>query len=159
MRGKRKSTIAMRPPVRITPAHAGKTQTRACALSRVQDHPRACGENCHIAQSQAYTQGSPPRMRGKLEQERPGTRTIWEDNFRGFNYRLGSPPRMRGKLLFVSRYSDIPRITPAHAGKTLSVNLEKERKKDHPRACGENRQHNNGICEYEGSPPRMRGKQ
>lgn len=23
-----------------------------------------------------------------IEQERPGTRTIWEDNFRGFNYRL-----------------------------------------------------------------------
>ena len=51
---------------------------------------------------------------------------------------IGSPPRMRGKP-----NSQIPslvtqRITPAHAGKTISKDYGMSAKADHPRACGEN---------------------
>ena len=45
MRGKRKARPRCAVPVRITPAHAGKTsQTKRAALG-YSDHPRACGEN------------------------------------------------------------------------------------------------------------------
>ena len=85
MRGKRKSTLATRFAVRITPAHAGKTprvcvsaprradHPRACGKTSTHfsgepssaDHPRACGENEKVC-SAVFTQyESPPRVRGK----------------------------------------------------------------------------------------------
>ena len=51
----------------ITPAHAGKTMGFASWQEVGRDHPRACGENIHSALSVSPCQGSPPRMRGKLE--------------------------------------------------------------------------------------------
>ena len=50
----------------------------------------------------------------------------------------GSPPRMRGKP--GETMSDVGtwRITPAHAGKTVLRCTVRLRKRDHPRACGEN---------------------
>ena len=54
------------------------------------------------------------------------------------NHGAGSPPRMRGKqALYVVPRKQI-RITPAHAGKTLSVIIFFMLVADHPRACGEN---------------------
>ena len=52
--------------------------------------------------------------------------------------RLGSPPRMRGKLCAVCVKLSLPRITPAHAGKTVVFDGDASYKQDHPRACGEN---------------------
>ena len=51
---------------------------------------------------------------------------------------IGSPPRVRGK-----RHTPFPdkkksRITPACAGKTLSVGNDTGNSGDHPRVCGEN---------------------
>ena len=65
---------------------------------------------------------------------------------------------MRGKHSIKRKRNEIFRITPAHAGKTLTKRKVIVLKKDHPRACGENR---NGIRQSTkriGSPPRMRGK-
>ena len=45
VRGKHTHGHHLLPVVGITPACAGKTQIRAYALSRAQDHPRVCGEN------------------------------------------------------------------------------------------------------------------
>ena len=45
---------------------------------------------------------------------------------------------MRGKPSAARRDSSIPRITPAHAGKTLGIGRELYTAPDHPRACGEN---------------------
>ena len=71
----------------------------------------------------------------------------------------GSPPRMRGKLQLLGFYKFAHRITPAHAGKTMSTPYVLSGARDHPRACGENLQGGILIDTPEGSPPRMRGKQ
>ena len=51
---------------RITPAGAGKTAAGSPAFRRPTDHPRRCGENGWITDTQAITAGSPPQVRGKL---------------------------------------------------------------------------------------------
>ena len=51
---------------RITPADAGKTESHFWQKGIAWDHPRGCGENCYINLNPHNTQGSPPRMRGKL---------------------------------------------------------------------------------------------
>ena len=51
---------------RITPADAGKTQSRECSMQRDRDHPRGCGENLKRLIFLPEVLGSPPRMRGKL---------------------------------------------------------------------------------------------
>ena len=50
----------------------------------------------------------------------------------------GSPPRMRGKLFTCNVPFMSVRITPAHAGKTITFVSSIEIVRDHPRACGEN---------------------
>ena len=45
---------------------------------------------------------------------------------------------MRGKLLRPDTPVREPRITPAHAGKTLEAERLYTEMADHPRACGEN---------------------
>ena len=51
-----------------------------------------------------------------------------------------------------------PRITPAHAGKTLHRVHADRHEPDHPRACGENQISKTFQFMVDGSPPRMRGK-
>ena len=50
---------------------------------------------------------------------------------------LGSPPRMRGKVSSSQMTYFEGGITPAHAGKRPDESSTADRKKDHPRACGE----------------------
>ena len=67
MRGKRaqsRRNIGVR---RITPADAGKTIELLNALNTTGDHPRGCGENFRTATARSTHAGSPPRMRGKLD--------------------------------------------------------------------------------------------
>ena len=71
---------------------------------------------------------------------------------------VGSPPRMRGKPVRISWLRTPRRITPAHAGKTLSIDIVSITCTDHPRACGENSMSFPDTKEHSGSPPRMRGK-
>ena len=51
----------------ITPADAGKTVKIHDSERKPQDHPRGCGENQSSKRFYALIDGSPPRMRGKLE--------------------------------------------------------------------------------------------
>ena len=44
---------------------------------------------------------------------------------------------MRGKGYVATRQVKESRITPAHAGKSVQKPYHKQRKKDHPRTCGE----------------------
>ena len=67
MRGKPKRGHKALIQIRITPAHAGKTDGRAAERQEVEDHPRACGENVTSFLFYIGHSGSPPRMRGKLE--------------------------------------------------------------------------------------------
>ena len=66
MRGKLDGTHPKRLSGRITPADAGKTMENGDRSHRLEDHPRACGENVSIFYNCNVSKGSPPRMRGKL---------------------------------------------------------------------------------------------
>ena len=167
MRGKHGLASAPTAVTGITPADAGKTSCAVHGVVSHGDHPRGCGENAFPSSPTAVTEGSPPRMRGKLPVQsgakielritpadagktRYGSRVSCEpwDHPRGcgensqfpaqISRASGSPPRMRGKhVLHHVLYINFG-ITPADAGKTLLLP---------PRA------ENKG-----GSPPRMRGK-
>ena len=68
MRGKPAHSPQSAERRRITPAHAGKTASPRRSPAAVKDHPRACGENLVSYLPPFMTEGSPPRMRGKPEQ-------------------------------------------------------------------------------------------
>ena len=71
---------------------------------------------------------------------------------------LRSPPRMRGKAKNRCRSCPLTRITPACAGKSSHQHGAGRWRRDHPRVCGEKTQEPTPKAEYEGSPPRVRGK-
>ena len=65
---------------------------------------------------------------------------------------------MRGKLVAVSSAPINTGITPAGAGKTVTVMCKIIIDKDHPRRCGENSEKTKAKTQYRGSPPQVRGK-
>ena len=54
---------------RITSARAGKSGEIDHADCAIRDHPRACGEKLHLILLQKSQSGSPPRVRGKVDQQ------------------------------------------------------------------------------------------
>ena len=50
---------------------------------------------------------------------------------------MGSSPRMRGKEMGMLSCTQYLRITPAYAGKSVSLNVLTLVFRDHPRVCGE----------------------
>ena len=167
MRGKLRGNPVVAMVLRITPAHAGKTERYLKSFSEDADHPRACGENSEKWHKCSRGGGSPPRMRGKRTWSRrdSGFRRITPahagktirrtaqpytcaDHPRACGENVstrtptstasGSPPRMRGKHQLVRMAIIVCRITPAHAGKTAFIFRKYEQGTDHPRACGEN---------------------
>ena len=167
MRGKPNTRNTARKARGITPADAGKTRGQIQTKRAIWDHPRGCGENGFSAYCQLTLAGSPPRMRGKqkiraasqwiegitpadagktLKRVRP--LIFMRDHPRGCGENIrrraiqlpfpGSPPRMRGKQLTSNTIPLPTRITPADAGKTITVMCKIIIDKDHPRGCGEN---------------------
>ena len=151
---------------RITPACAGKSGLAALDHALAGDHPRVCGEKEKVKAILIKSGGSPPRMRGKVripcwrsvsagitpayagksqqldkrrnrKQDHP--RVCGEKQFKfstSFTVR-GSPPHVRGKVGVVKLLSELPRITPACAGKRAKIKGATESSGDHPRMCGE----------------------
>ena len=70
----------------------------------------------------------------------------------------GSPPRVRGEARPRGSFSRRPRITPACAGRSISITPKRREWKDHPRVCGEKRVHAVVFPVDRGSPPRVRGE-
>ena len=68
VRGKPGRAPQRRTAPRLTPACAGKTPPRRPRPRRPRAHPRVCGENASIGATLSFITGSPPRVRGKLEQ-------------------------------------------------------------------------------------------
>ena len=66
MRGKAAQSAKEAKTVGITPAYAGKRLRSAGSATAARDHPRVCGEKSYAATIWRITQGSPPRMRGKV---------------------------------------------------------------------------------------------
>ena len=50
---------------------------------------------------------------------------------------MGSPPRVRGKVIVDLVLTKGHGITPAYAGKSLSLSGWSSGRQDHPRVCGE----------------------
>ena len=171
----------------ITPAYAGKSLTAILGTFSGQDHPRVCGEKRPQPWEKPWPRGSPPRMRGKVDDEvqkmhdmritpayagksvrRAFACCVAKDHPRVCGEKAsaelyciaisGSPPRMRGKD---NCYLDIyyfHGITPAYAGKSGFGSNSRFVNRDHPRVCGEKTKITNIIRRATGSPPRMRGK-
>ena len=146
MRGKAEDAIANITRQGITPAHAGKRQTRASPAGVCWDHPRTCGEKNNAITGRVLDVGSPPHMRGKVSTEladiqiagitpahagkslRPYSQLYFRwDHPRTCGEKSGvrlmaamapgSPPHMRGKAPPPVAASLPSGITPAHAGK------------------------------------------
>ena len=171
----------------ITPAYAGKRAIPVHEFFPLEDHPRVCGEKKKPDQIINPWQGSPPRMRGKVNHllgggdadgitpAYAGKRRIsspvsehgWDhprvcgEKQMGIVKRAdfpGSPPRMRGKAACCSIAEHHLGITPAYAGKSLTPMPAAHNTGDHPRVCGEKCLIVSQIVHSLGSPPRMRGK-
>ena len=70
----------------------------------------------------------------------------------------GSPPRVRGKERNESIFQHRRGITPARAGKSYRLTYNRACYRDHPRACGEKQKTGFLMRTFQGSPPRVRGK-
>ena len=187
MRGKAAALPAPRSTEGITPAYAGKSCCKTCALPMYGDHPRLCGEKL-LAYVCLYTHsGSPPPMRGKVKKcddlsdvcgitpayagkrdvSRNAAASIWDHPRLCGEKRsrtalrqsvTGSPPPMRGKAGDARVSGDAWGITPAYAGKSRPDHGQKLAEGDHPRLCGEKLSRKWKILFWQGSPPPMRGK-
>ena len=153
--------------MRNIPAHAGKTPTRRASARRVQEHPRARGENSLLMRSVASTAGTSPRTRGKrgvaeliadTSREHPRARGENQSSVLKSTPALGTSPRTRGKPHRKARSSPERRNIPAHAGKTLPALTRISAWGEHPRARGENRPARRRGVRKGGTSPRTRGK-
>ena len=66
---------------------------------------------------------------------------------------------MRGKVVVAKHHHAAKRITPAYAGKSMSLPVMTGVMRDHPRVCGEKAEQDAAQGATVGSPPRMRGKE
>ena len=150
----------------ITPACAGKRHCPRFRPGKTRDHPRVCGEKCIPLTRGHGRQGSPPRMRGKVQLGEIDLQDIWitpayagksgpcpdrvppagdhprvcgekSQSTSASPRALGSPPRMRGKGVKQSNSRIRMGITPAYAGKRRRRGLGAAAAGDHPRVCGE----------------------
>ena len=187
MRGKVLLLLDAGVVVGITPAYAGKRGRDSFCKDIRWDHPRVCGEKSPAFSMIEIVSGSPPRMRGKgcevgcfsagsgITPAYAGKRRnissrsqYHKDHPRvcGEKPRLraaspaqqGSPPRMRGKAGSHTDANNGARITPAYAGKSLTILQLTTGSRDHPRVCGEKTPVRIFCAMRRGSPPRMRGK-
>ena len=173
--------------VRLIPARAGKTRSRAAGAAYSAAHPRAGGENFGSIRKARSGRGSSPRGRGKLlrlpcgrpgcgliparaGKTAPGTprrltatahpRAGGENPKPGGWGRIfrGSSPRGRGKLRLDQEGPKRTRLIPARAGKTVAAALRAAWLRAHPRAGGENCAGDAEAVDSDGSSPRGRGK-
>ena len=174
-------------PVRLIPAHAGKTRLLRVSARSGWAHPRSRGENGDQNQPVVRGRGSSPLTRGKLLQAAEvllsrrlipahagktcaprgyAQRRAAHPRSRGENKRpwmswlrpAGSSPLTRGKQ--ASRRPELAhaRLIPAHAGKTADCQAQWRKWGAHPRSRGENRLVHWPTRQVMGSSPLTRGK-
>ena len=109
----------------ITPACAGKRQTRVVAPVQVEDHPRVCGEKVAFGSPFTTLLGSPPRVRGKESQ----AETV--------PIELGITPACAGKSSTRCRGERQPEDHPRVCGEKLTFGtLDKQPEGSPPRVRG-----------------------
>ena len=108
VRGKVASGVSERFTAGITPACAGKSDELHVRHIAGEDHPRVCGEKDMQEIKATTEEGSPPRVRGKVQELHP----------QGLG--RGITPACAGKSWsFLNAARTSPWITPACAGKRL----------------------------------------
>ena len=107
----------------------------------------ACAGKSDLHQVAQLVAADHPRLRG----EKPFGLSIQ-------NAMMGSPPPARGKGLQRVKSSRHAGITPACAGKSVSIVPPAAKLEDHPRLRGEKRRTKWRRLRTEGSPPPARGK-
>ena len=130
----------------ITPACAGRSSPDEARRIGMRDHPRVCGEKAANAVIIQNTIGSPPRVRGEAHdilsgravngitpacagrsRNRRAQSTADTDHPRVCGEKTfshasgGSPPRVRGEALHKKMICSKSRITPACAGRSISL--------------------------------------
>ena len=151
--------------LRITPACAGITHPTRCKRLRCGDHPRVCGNyqpaGCDCQQFLGITPACAgiTQKTGSLchkSRDHPRVCGNYVRCQHMKNELQGSPPRVR-ELLFRAVWQDLnPRITPACAGITETLDIGIERHWDHPRVCGNYGARRLLQRHRPGSPPRVR---
>ncbi|SCQ64128.1 Hypothetical protein PFR_JS9-2_2039 [Propionibacterium freudenreichii] len=186
MRGARIKNIRKPPCSGLTPAYAGSTMTSSPRTLGRRAHPRICGEHPRSQQNFGGVRGSPPHMRGALEQVKmfnylrgltpayagsthgvskisatPGAhpRICGEHGSiaRASSPSMGSPPHMRGALRQLRPRLHLVGLTPAYAGSTSRRYAPPRQPGAHPRICGEHLAMSAPNPGVVGSPPHMRG--
>ena len=108
MRGKADVVLNRIDRIGITPAYAGKRPQTAGATPARRDHPRLCGEKDAEIIASVIPAGSPPPMRGKVNQKQlsvdangitPAYAGKSDSTFPFKMIQQGSPPPMRGKAV------------------------------------------------------------
>ena len=186
-RGKRGVPDGFPRPIRLIPAHAGKTRTRRGSSRTARAHPRSRGENVIGTFVAGFKTGSSPLTRGK--RRRAGGRASGSGlipahagktknrvsvgksrpahpRSRGENPASsctpqsgqGSSPLTRGKRGRPSSWTRPAGLIPAHAGKTSGDRRRSRRSPAHPRSRGENHARLHGLAVLDGSSPLTRGK-
>ena len=151
----------------ITPAYAGKSKRlAACAQTAEGSPPRMRGKvNGGIGRTEMF--GITPAYAGKRTALQRQQSQSWDHpRVCGEKVTLvrlsasvqGSPPRMRGKDCHAAGCLPGGRITPAYAGKRRAAVCRGGERWDHPRVCGEKGSRIFQDPAGRGSPPRMRGK-
>ena len=112
VRGKGNLTEYSHEKNRITPACAGKRETKEVLRFLPEDHPRVCGEKWSSATDVNADWGSPPRVRGKGRVRRNA------------GHVHGITPACAGKSLCMTDrprlYQDHPRVCGEKSGNSCS---------------------------------------
>ena len=169
------------------PTHAGKTAVVPIRRCGRRAHPRSRGENTMVRTEASAEFGSSPLTRGKRRHMPAPIRhrglipahagkTVQaatseqidaaHPRSRGENHRLlpaqlgssGSSPLTRGEPPPSRRYQAVPRLIPAHAGKTFGCSCLNSSYAAHPRSRGENGKKSFKKLPAIGSSPLTRGK-
>ena len=167
MRGKALENGGGSLDVRITPACAGKRERHRPGTRPDKDHPRVCGEKQEHVHRAVPGRGSPPRMRGKEQDQRhrrlhPGiTPACAGKSYTQMYFATTARdhPRMCGEKLHADVFCNNCEGSPPHVrGKAGACTHGQARHWDHPRVCGEKVFLSVPATSVLGSPPRMRGK-
>ena len=186
-RGKQRAKSPREKPLRLIPAHAGKTRVGFAVELTQRAHPRSRGENQGQKSSGENVLGSSPLTRGKphgssstqphprlipahagktlTDLERLSAMTA-HPRSRGENAVAairapnvgGSSPLTRGKRLLRVIPVQGRRLIPAHAGKTRGDEEPRRGGAAHPRSRGENKVAYLVPKPLHGSSPLTRGK-
>ena len=186
-RGKRDLPLSESLAEGLIPAHAGKTSLPALREDPQAAHPRSRRENAQRPGAYACACGSSPLTRGKLSHSgtslhqvrlipahagktsgrpSPTGAAAAHPRSRGENANSGRPavsfagssPLTRGKPCARVLSSVVPRLIPAHAGKTQTCRGSVTPLAAHPRSRGENHWMPHPIDPSRGSSPLTRGK-